>query len=271
MPKRISRSSCYEIPEAINVFVRGFCETKSRTWPYEYSQINGVWVLRDAERKQAKDYRKEEWIAWNQPAEKVHETARSATRGRYFLCPVIGNDDSAEELKTAYKKLGYRLLSTEPLFVHNLKRIPKSTSNVTIQLMRTEEHAIAYGKFSKTRPVPTEALTSESFRQYLAWQNDEVVGCVRSVETPFGNWCSNLFVTPTHRRRGVARSLLSQLLREDRKRGARCNVLLSTHTGALVYPSLGYQQIGTLFIFAPKNVAGLRIDTNVQIFSKNQE
>lgn len=252
MQKRVSLSSSHEIPPAIEVFVRGFCETKSRTWPYEFSQINGVWVLRDAERKNAKHYRKEEWIAWNHPAEKVDETARSATRGRYFLCPVIGNDDSAEELKTAYKQLGYRLLSTEPLFVHDLKRIPKSTADVIIQLMRTEEHAIAYGKFSKTRPVPTEELTNDSYRQYLAWHNDEIVGCVRSVETPYGNWCSNLFVTLTHRRRGIARSLLSQLLRDIRKRGASRNVLLSTHTGALVYPNLGYQQIGTLFIFAPK-------------------
>ena len=252
MPKHDSKSSSHKIPQAIEVFVRGFCETKSRTWPYEFSQINGIWVLRDAERKNAKDYRKEEWIAWNQPAEKVHETARRATRGRYFLCPVIGTDDLSEELKTAYKQLGYRLLSTEPLFVHDLKRIPKSTADLTIQLMRTEEHAIAYGKFSKTRPVPAEELTNDSFRQYLAWHNDEIVGCVRSVETPFGNWCSSLFVTPTHRRRGIARSLLSQLLRDDRKREASRNVLLSTHTGALVYPSLGYQQIGTLFIFAPK-------------------
>ena len=252
MPKRDSLSSSREIPQAIEVFVRGFCETKSRTWPYEFSQINGIWVLRDAERKHAKDYRKEEWIAWNQPAEKVHETARNATRGRYFLCPVIGNDDSAQELKTSYKQLGYRLLSTEPLFVHDLKRIPKSKADVTIQLMRTEEHAIAYGKFSGTRPVPTEELSQDSFRQYLAWHDDQIVGCVRSVETAHGNWCSNLFVTPTHRRRGIARSLLSLMLRDDRKREAPRNVLLATHTGAMVYPSLGYHQIGTLFIFAPK-------------------
>jgi hypothetical protein len=42
------------------------------------------------------------------------------------------------------------------------------------------------------------------------------------------------------------------MLRDDRTRGAKQSVLLSSHTGALLYPRVGYEQIGMLLIFAPK-------------------
>jgi hypothetical protein len=41
-------------------------------------------------------------------------------------------------------------------------------------------------------------------------------------------------------------------LRDDRARGAECSVLTASHTGALLYPRVGYERIGALFMFAPK-------------------
>jgi hypothetical protein len=46
------------------------------------------------------------------------------------------------------------------------------------------------------------------------------------------------------------------MLKDDRRRGFKQSVLLSSHTGALVYPRVGYEQIGLLYIFAPKRRAG---------------
>jgi hypothetical protein len=48
---------------AIEVFVRGHSAGKSRTFPYEASRVGPLWVMRDAPRKNPRDYRKEEWIA----------------------------------------------------------------------------------------------------------------------------------------------------------------------------------------------------------------
>ena len=52
---------------------------------------------------------------------------------------------------------------------------------------------------------------------------------------------------------GIGRALLSKMLRDDRARGSKCSVRTASHTGALLYPHLGYERIGTLFMFAPIN------------------
>jgi hypothetical protein len=42
------------------------------------------------------------------------------------------------------------------------------------------------------------------------------------------------------------------MLRDDRAAGASAGVLLASHTGAKLYPSVGYEQIGTLLLFTPR-------------------
>src|SRR5439155_15192313 len=116
---------------------RGFCAERSRTHPYECFRVGKLWVMRDAPRKNPKNYRKEEWVPYG-----------------------VNAGDST--------------------------------------------------------------------------------------------WCSNMYVRPSHRRRGIGSALLTRMLRDDRARGFKKSVLLSSHTGALVYPRVGYEQIGLLLIFAPK-------------------
>src|SRR5438552_10004861 len=108
---------CCEIDHALEVFVRGFSAEKSRTWPYEFGRVGDAWVMRDAPRKNPRDYRKEEWVAFGVAAGEVDAAARKMTRGRFFVCAVRGLDEPEESLRAGYKELGYRLLSTEPLFV----------------------------------------------------------------------------------------------------------------------------------------------------------
>ena len=61
-----------------------------------------------------------------------------------------------------------------------------------------------------------------------------------------------MYVVQKHRRRGIGSAMLAKMLRDDRAHDAKCSVLLSSHTGALLYPRVGYQQIGTLLLFAPQ-------------------
>jgi predicted acetyltransferase len=61
-----------------------------------------------------------------------------------------------------------------------------------------------------------------------------------------------MYVSTSHRRRGIGQALLARMLRDDRARGSKCSVLTASHTGALLYPHVGYERIGTLFMFAPK-------------------
>ena len=75
---------------------------------------------------------KEEWIAHHVDAREVDAIARRETRGRFFVCAIIGEGESDEPTRSAYRSLGYRLLATEGFFVQRLKRIPKSSSPAPI-------------------------------------------------------------------------------------------------------------------------------------------
>lgn len=241
------------INDAIDAFLRGFCAEKSRTHPYEWSLVEGVWVMRDAPRRNPRDYRKEEFIAYGVEPAAVDRIARRHTRGRFFVGAVHGANEPDEPLRSAYKRLGYRLLTTEPMFHHRLKRIPRTSPPATVQRLRTRALAEQFAKATRTRLIPQEHLSASApFRQYVAVEGGEIVGWVRSVDAGKSTWCSNMYVRPSHRRRGIGASMLGKMLRDDRSRGATRSVLLSSHAGALLYPRVGYDQIGGMLIFAPR-------------------
>jgi GNAT superfamily N-acetyltransferase len=238
---------------AIEVFVRGHSAGRSRTFPYDVSRVGPLWVMRDAQRKNPRDYRKEEWIAHDVDPGEADATARQHTRGRYFLCAMIAEGEPDQPTRAAYKALGYRLLATEGFFVQRLKRIPRPPSPVSIERLHTAELAAKLGKITRTRPIPDDLLRDDApFRQYVALDGDDIVGRVRSVNAAGATWCADMYVRPSHRRRGIGQALLSKMLRDDRSGGSRCSVLTASHTGALLYPRAGYERIGTLFMFAPR-------------------
>lgn len=242
-----------EIPATLEVFVRGFCVGKSRTHPYECFRIGSVWVMRDAERKNPRDYRKEEYVAFRVPPCEVDAAARKHTRGRFFICAVYAMNEPDGPLREDYKRLGYRLLASEPLFVHDLKKIPRVSAPAKIVQVRTHDLAEKLGKATRSRPILPEHLNKDApFRQYVALDGDKVVGWVRSVYAADSTWCADMHVRESHRRRGIGKALLAKMLRDDRAHGVKKSVLLSSHAGALLYPHVGYRQLGTLLIYAPR-------------------
>ncbi len=238
---------------AIQTFVEGHCVGKSRTHPYEFGQIDDIWFMRDATRKNPKDYRKEEWIALNTDAAKVHALAKKQTRGRYFICDLIPTGQDVEEPKAKFKSFGYRLLATEPMFIHALKRIPKITSPVSVTHVTDTDLAAKLAKAAGAKPISPAYLKPESnFRQYAALLDGEPVGWVASIRTTEASWCWNMYVLEPHRRKGIGGALLEKMLRDLKKTGFEASVLLSSHAGALLYPKLGYEQVATLYMYAPK-------------------
>jgi ribosomal protein S18 acetylase RimI-like enzyme len=242
-----------DIEHAIEVFVRAFCFGRSRTHPYEFSQIDGIWWMRDAPRRNERNYRKEEWVAYGVEPATVDVVRRKHTRGRYAICAMLEVSESDEAMRGEYKRLGYRLLVTEPMFVHDLKRIPRAASPAKLARVRTSEMAAQFGKATRSRPIPPQDLTSQApFRQYVALDGERIVGWVRSVRALDSAWVSDMYVLASQRRKGIGFALLTKMLRDDRAAGAKSSVLLSSHTGALLYPKAGYEQIGMLYIFVPK-------------------
>lgn len=246
-----STASLGVIERAVEAFVRGYSYTRSFTHPYVVEQVGPVWVTRDAPRKRA-DYRTEEWVAYAVPPEEVDRLAGRHTRGRFAICAIRSVDEPLAPLRDAYKSLGYRLSTTEPFMVHALREIPEFESPVEIQRVVTQELADRLTKAARARQMlPRHLKGDDTLRQYVALDDDEPVGWVRSITVGEATWCSNMYVKPEYRRRGTARALLSRMLRDDRDAGAQMAVLLASHSGALLYPVVGYELIGTLLLFTP--------------------
>ena len=240
------------IDRAIEVFLQGFSFTRSRTHPYLIERVESVAVLRDAPRKRG-GYRNEEWVAYGVAPEDMDRIARENTRGRFALCAVTAVDEPQKPLREKFRTLGYRLGTTEPLMVNDLSQIPIFESPAIIERVTTVKRAEQFAKVTRSRPMRPDYFEPKSpLRQYVALVDDEIVGWVSSIVAKDSTWCSNMYVDPAFRRRGIARSLLCQMLREDRGGGAQMAVLLASHTGAKLYPAVGYEQIGTLFLFTPK-------------------
>ena len=242
-----------EIEFAIEVFVRAFCAGRSRIFPYQPSRVGPLWVMRDADRKNPAGYRMEEWVAYGVDAGEVDAIARREARGRFAVCAIVAEGQPDTPIRSAYKSLGYGLRTTEGVFVQPLKHVPRRPSPVPIERVRTAELAARLGKATRSRPIPAGLLGDDApFRQYVALDGEDIVGRVRSVDAIGATWCPDMHVGPSHRRRGIGQALLCQMLRDDRARASKCSVLTASHTGALLYPHVGYQRIGTLLAFTPR-------------------
>lgn len=241
-----------QIETAIETFVRGFTFTRSYTHPYLGDQIVGVWVMRDAERKRG-DYRNEEWVAHGRDPGELDAVARRHTRGRYMINAIRAMDEPDEPIRAKFKSLGYRLMVTEALMVSPLADIEPFEGPLPIRRVMAPSDADLLHKATRKRQILPPHLIADPppIRQYMALDGENPVGWAASIVTGETTWCSNVFVKESHRRRGIARSLLTRLLLDDRAAGATANVLLASHAGAKLYPVVGYKQIGELLMFAP--------------------
>jgi len=240
------------IIEAIEVFVGGFCFTRSFTHPFVGERVGPLWVMRDAPRKRG-DYRSEEWVAYKVAPEEIDQIVRAQAQGRFVICVICDIHEPQEPLSTDLKALGYRLGTTEPLMIHTLEQIPVFDSPAVIERVTTAEAADRLTKATRSRQIlPEHFAPGALLRQYIAQIDGELVGWVRSIRVDKGTWYSNMYVRPDFRRRGIARAMLSRMLLDDRDAGAQRAVLLASHTGAKLYPAVGYQQIGTLLLFTPR-------------------
>lgn len=238
--------------KAIEVFARGFSFTRSFTHPYLAHREESLWVVRDAPRKGGR-YRREEWIAHGIEPSEIDRVARKYTRGYFAVCAICAREESDAGIRAEFKKLNYRLNRTEAVMVHRLKWIPRLAVPLAIEEVKTPEMADRLNEVARARQILPEHLSRGSpIRQYVALEEKQPIGWVRSIEVNGATWCSNLFVVPRSRRRGIGRALICRMLRDDRSNGSELAVLTASHAGAMLYPKIGYEQIGILLLYTPK-------------------
>lgn len=242
---------CFE--DAVASFAHGFAFTRSRTHPYLVERLGSfAWRLHDAPRRSG-DPRREEIIAHDLPPEEVAALAARHAAGRYTLCCLLRTGEPDDALRGGFRELGFRLMVTEDLFVHSLEPLPPRGGVLPVERVRSPELAARLAKAARRSQIRPADLQAEPppQRQYVALDGEEPVGWVGSVVTGDTCWCTNMYVRPEYRRRGLARALLAEMLADDRAGGARGNVLLSSHTGSKLYPTVGYDLLGRLYAFVP--------------------
>jgi len=241
------------LERATDVFGAGFTYTRSFTHPFEYVRIGPLRVMRDLPRRSG-DYRAEEILVLGISAAEAVKAIREYKPSRFFLCAIHGMDGSEDEVRDAYKAQHFRLLRREPLMVRSLDGVDVAPGPFPVVRIETPAQAEAVRQGAGGRQILPRDLGVEdaNLRLYAAFDGPVAVGWVRSIRGPERTtWVSNMHVQPDYRRRGIASSLMTAMLVDDRRHGAEWSVLLASNAGAQLYPILGYRQIGLLQLFAP--------------------
>jgi GNAT superfamily N-acetyltransferase len=215
-----------------------------------------VWVMRDAPRRRG-DCRSAEVVAAGVPVAGLDALAREEMRGAFRVCYLLPRGEADTEVRAAFKCLRYRLMATEELMVHRLAAIAPAAEPFPVSRVTAAAEADALAKAAGRRQILPEHLTAapSPVRQYAAWDGESPVGRVNSVVVGDRTWCASMFVEPGYRRRGIARSLLTRMLRDDHDAGSAANVLLASHAGSKLYPTVGYETLGTLYMYVPPRPA----------------
>jgi GNAT superfamily N-acetyltransferase len=250
-----------DLAAAAEVFCAGFSYVRSFTHPYLVSRRGRLLYMHDAPRK--RDWRKTEFVAADLACAEVLDavdTVRSEigeAGARWAIAAIQPGIGLCPSIRDAYKQNGYRFLFTEPMMVASTASPPIFDSSATVSRVSDREMADRVAKAAGQKQIRPFELEGNDLRLYAAEMDGQPVGWVRSIATNQGcAWVAGMYVKEAFRRRGIAKALLSAMLKDDAEHGIHTSVLLASSAGALLYPSLGYAQIGTLHLFTPRSLTG---------------
>ena len=253
-----------ELKQAVGVFARGFATTRSRTHPYLARRVGPLWYLHDAPRKDPRKLRAAEFIACGSRPATVMKHIEATAPPRRALCVIHPGPGRDAAIETAYKDLGLRYASHEPVFVAATGKRRRSArsdgdaklpgAGMVVRRVDTAEDARRVAKAAGARQLLEDEVCDDAARPRLfaAFEGDEPIGWVTSIRVGAAHaWVQNLYVLRRCRSRGLGRALMQTMLRDDVQRGITHSVLTASSAGARLYPKVGYEQVGTLLFFRP--------------------
>jgi GNAT superfamily N-acetyltransferase len=242
---------------ALDIAIEALAHMRGFAHPKEILRHGPLRICRDAPGMKGPARNQEIFSYGASAAEALAAVKDYAPQGRYFLEPLLDPDDDGEEMKRNLKAANYRLVGTESFFVRPVGASSQPDGTWPIQRVRSLDEAkrVAREALSqRSRPLLPEHFTAHRplARMYYATVDGQAVAAVTSVQPrKDASWVHNLRTRPEYRRRGVATALMRYMLADDAGHGVKHSLLLASHAGALLYPSLGYQQIGHLQIYSP--------------------
>ena len=247
--------SIERLESAIEIFGHGFCATRAIIHPRKFKSLgHHLWVFEDdPPRKQ--DPRSNEFVGLLLEPEELRRAVDAYSLAPSRICSVHDGLTRPKDQALSYKSAGLRKLVTEPFFDREINRIEAAQEVSGISVRRVEDinEIERIHKENKRRLVPLSHPTDPDRQMILfgAWDGEDPLGWVVSVRVGTeSSWVASLWVNPAHRRKGVGAALMLTMLSDDYQRGIRRSVLLASSAGAMLYPRLGYNRIGTLEVYS---------------------
>ena len=106
---------------------------------------------------------------------------REQAHGRFAICAIVGAGQCKKALRDGFKSLGNRLVATEELMIHPLRRIPRIVAPVDVQRVTTPTLAEQLAQTARQRQILPEHLGADAappLRAYVALSDDQIVGWV---------------------------------------------------------------------------------------------
>lgn len=233
------------LTEAVEVFAVAFARQKSLTWPCEITRDDQLWLMQDRERKKP---RKAEILAISKSIAEIERFRSETGSGWHFLCDIWPTGTDLTERTNEVKAAGYRKLSTEWIFTHDLREI---------QPVEKASHDVAPAtqlEYEKIHQLsPQWRKWNPEARQYAWLEDEKMVGYVSAHPVQDHEFVMDLHVREDFRRQGIASALMTRLLQDDQKLAVNTSVLVASAAGATLYPRLGYVERATLTIYCPKD------------------
>ena len=233
-----------ELRDAADAFISGWSATRRLSGPFEIARRGEADWMHDPTGR-----RMGELVGVDVSPETLVDRYPRGERGA--ISAIYAPSESLDGHKEAFRRLGWRLLRTEPMFVHALRDLPPLDPRAV--RARSSEHVARVAKAARKRSVAMGVADADDspIRLYETSVDGQNVGWVRSVDAGPDAWVSSLNVREACRRQGLGRALMAALLADDARLGRRSSVLLASHAGALLYPTLGYERVGTLMLLMP--------------------
>ena len=243
------------IDAAIETFAGGWCYTRSFTHPYLATRLTPqILQLHDGPRSNPNaDVRRDEFVCFGCLPNEALEISAEAAKGNFAICFVLpaGADDT--EVRKEFKLLGCRLGATEAFMENDTPEIEPTEPIIPIVRIADQAHADAIGKAWRRKQILSRDIGNENaiHRVYTIHDGNKFIGSCGSIRVGDAGWISSLYVDADYRRKGLGTALMTRVMSDDRALGITRSVLLASHTGAMLYPQVGFRQLGMLYIYNP--------------------
>lgn len=153
----------------------------------------------------------------------------------------------------AYRAAGYAEHAAETLMARPLADLPPRNPRYTVTRATPDDFAWLNAHDPAGRAWLTlSQLQHPRLRHAFIALDGRPVARVRSYQLDAQqSYVTHLYTAPTHRRQGLARALMAQLLHDAAAAGERWSLLVASAAGRDLYAALGYRACAQLTLLAP--------------------